>query len=837
MHLLHAEEDGTFTLDEFFGNDIPPYAILSHTWGADSEEVSFSDIIGGTGESKCGYAKIRFCGKKAAEDGLTYFWVDSCCIDKTSSTELSEAINSMFRWYQNAVKCYVYLSDVLVDDSISSKRWTSDFKKSRWFTRGWTLQELIAPNSVEFYSKEEHLLGDKTSLEQTLHDVTGIAIQALRGSPLSLFDIDDRMSWAVGRNTKREEDAAYCLLGIFNTHMPLLYGEGRVKAMHRLRKEIEAPLGHEASTLSTEYLTERSKQKGEELTKQQQWLLMCSLRFEQMDARHLTIKKAHRRTCQWLLRSPQYLDWLRSTRLDGNHGFLWIKGKAGSGKSTLMKYVRSNAHDTMKDFIVIAFFFNARGTSLEKSTIGTYRSLLMQLLKCLPALRHVFNALHLSSSTINKDHEWDAESLKTLLEQVILNLGVSSVICFIDALDECEEEQVRDMIAFFEHVGEQAKLAKVRFHICFSSRHYPHITIRHGLELVLEAQQGHEQDITNYLEDKLRIGNSRIATEIQANLHEKASGIFMWVVLVVAILNKEYDSGRIHVLRKRLQEIPNDLHELFRDILTRDSHNKDELILCIQWVLFAERPPTLHELYCLILSGIESDDLSALTLDVVTVSTMERFILDSSKGLAEATKSPVPTVQFIHESVKDFLLKGNGLGQIWPELEQNWEGQSQERLARLCFRCISVDFLTVLKLPESLPRAPLSVVQRPRYRVMLAFPFLRYAAGAILYHANAAAGCGISQENLMQTFPLTQWITLGKMFQDYGMRDYPHDTSLLYILAREQKLDLVRLHSPISRYLRSGKQPYRPPSFVNITSSNRDGIRAILIADVVCCHP
>ena len=164
MRLLQLGDSGEFSLVEFFGNNIPPYAILSHTWGEDDEEVTFKDIVKGKGKSKAGNRKIRFCGKQAANDGLQFFWVDTCCIDKSSSEELSEAINSMFCWYQDAARCYVYLSDVSVStsdrDDEFPRKWKPAFKKSRWFTRGWTLQELIAPASVEFFFKEKQWLGD-----------------------------------------------------------------------------------------------------------------------------------------------------------------------------------------------------------------------------------------------------------------------------------------------------------------------------------------------------------------------------------------------------------------------------------------------------------------------------------------------------------------------------------------------------------------------------------------------------------------------------------------------------------------------------------------------------
>jgi hypothetical protein len=145
----------------------------------------------------------------------------------------------MFRWYKNASKCYVYLSDVskpghATDVQSSPATWEAAFRKSRWFSRGWTLQELIAPASVEFFSREGNRLGSKRSLEQHIHDITGIPIRALRGESLKGFEVEERLSWAKHRETKRQEDKAYSLLGIFDIQMPLLYGEGKEKALVRV---------------------------------------------------------------------------------------------------------------------------------------------------------------------------------------------------------------------------------------------------------------------------------------------------------------------------------------------------------------------------------------------------------------------------------------------------------------------------------------------------------------------------------------------------------------------------------------------------------------------------
>ncbi|UKZ81503.1 hypothetical protein TrVFT333_009275 [Trichoderma virens FT-333] len=232
-----------------FINEPPPYAILSHTWGDEDDEVTFSDIAAGKGSDKLGYRKIQFCAIQAASDGLSYFWIDTCCIDKSNSTELQREINSMFRLYKHAAKCYVYLSDVTIQrddnqhDSSSSLSWESFFRKSRWFTRGWTLQELLAPAKVEFFSSEYARLGSKESLEKEIHEITQIPLDVLRGRELSDISIDKRLSWSDGRFTTYPEDKAYSLLGIFSVYIPLIYGEGQDNAFKRLRRAISDQAG------------------------------------------------------------------------------------------------------------------------------------------------------------------------------------------------------------------------------------------------------------------------------------------------------------------------------------------------------------------------------------------------------------------------------------------------------------------------------------------------------------------------------------------------------------------------------------------------------------------
>ncbi|KAF4912493.1 Vegetative incompatibility protein HET-E-1 [Colletotrichum fructicola] len=217
-------------------NPTVPYAILSHTWG--TEEVSFQDFrsLNDAVKRKAGFPKIAATCRLAKSRGLLYAWVDTCCIDKSSSAELSEAINSMFRWYQSSKVCFAYLADV--HDDANSSAFPESFTASRWFTRGWTLQELVAPKNIVFYNAVWEQLGYKETLAMMLTSITGIDSNILfnKVSPKKI-PVATRMSWASKRQTTRLEDAAYCLLGLFDINMPLLYGEGQ-RAFARLQSEI-----------------------------------------------------------------------------------------------------------------------------------------------------------------------------------------------------------------------------------------------------------------------------------------------------------------------------------------------------------------------------------------------------------------------------------------------------------------------------------------------------------------------------------------------------------------------------------------------------------------------
>ncbi|XHG02956.1 hypothetical protein AWENTII_006276 [Aspergillus wentii] len=555
------------------------------------------------------------------------------------------------------------------------------------------------------------------------------------------------------------------------------------------------------------------------------------LSFNQIYSRHTTIRAAHVKTCRWLLKRSEYRNWLDPAYLNEHNGFLWIKGKPAAGKSTIMKFLYMETKKNHPDTIITSFFFNARGEELEKSVMGMYRSLLYQLLEAQPDLQPVFDILPQQSSVNDEPHQWDMETIKSLFENAVENLGQRPLLCFVDALDECEEDSIRDMLYFFQQLGERAILSHRQFYVCLSSRHYPHISIDTKIELVLENQEGHQEDITRYIQSEMKAGKSKMAVQIKAEVLERAQGIFLWVVLVVQILNKEYDRGQIHALRKRLKEIPTGLHELLQDILTRDAQNIDHMILCLRWILYATRPLKCEELYFAILSGIESDPeyLTEWSSEETTEDIMERFILNSSKGLAQKTKTKSSTIQFIHESVRDFLLKDNGLDRLQSNLSKNFPGSSHDHLRECCWRHLSIDFSVHLSLPSSLPKANSEDAKTLRQAAVQKFPFLEYAVQNVFYHAETAESHGIPQNSFIERFSFDKWITMNNTLEKYEVRRYTLSASPSYIFSEKGYPSLIRTLRNMGFKMNVIGERHGNPLLAALECGHLDAAKALLV--------
>lgn len=384
MRLLLCSETGKFALQSFSDDDqIPPYAILSHTWGLDNEEVSFEDMENNTGEDKPGYEKIRFCGEQASHDGLRYFWVDTCCIDKQNRAELSRSINSMFRWYRNATRCYVYLSDVSTspvdaDNEYNSQNpqlWELDFHKSRWFTRGWTLQELLAPASVEFFSQERKRLGDKNSLKEQICKITNISHSALQGDPLSCFSVEKRLRWIEHRQTKLAEDKVYSLLGIFDVYILPLYGEGAASAHARLMNKLH---------------------------KMQKCIQDLRLTDPRDDKKRIEDTKGGllEDSYHWILENSDFQQW----RNNQQSRLLWIKGDPGKGKTMLLCGITNELKRSIPKSVLLSYFFCQATDSRINNATAVLRGLIYLLVKYQPSLiSHVRTRYDQAGKTLFED--------------------------------------------------------------------------------------------------------------------------------------------------------------------------------------------------------------------------------------------------------------------------------------------------------------------------------------------------------------------------------------------------------------------------------------------------
>jgi hypothetical protein len=588
MRLLERDGTGEFRLTKDLPNDaipeIPPYAILSHTWTED-EEVLFKDLVDSTAkgkEKKAGYAKIQFCGEQAERDGLKFFWVDTCCIDKSDSAELQDALNSMFRWYRNAAKCYVYLEDVSCQqDADGNPSWELAFRNSRWFTRGWTLQELIAPTIVEFFSKERKHLGDKKSLAQHIHNITSIPLGALQGNTLSDLSIEERMSWVRKRNTTRKEDKAYSLFGIFGVQMPLLYGEGEDGAFERLREEISK---HDRC-LSNLYSTDPRLDKK---------------RIE--EAKGGLLADAYR----WVLDSSDFRQWYDQSE----SRLLWIKGDPGKGKTMLL----CGLIKELEQAIVaeghcrnLAYFFCQATDSRINNAIAVLRGLIYLLVHQQPRLISHVRKYSDAGKSLSDANAWVA--LSDILAGMLGDPNLKPTYLVVDALDEC----VVDLPKLLDFV---VRISSDRVKWLLTSRNETNIErklrsdntrARLSLELKANAVQV-SRAVEMYIDQKLfdleplrdetiLEDGALLKDRVRDILRSKANGTFLWVALVVQELSKD-EVESWHVLQI-VKEVPSGLDGMYGRMLNEIKRHERDSEFCrriLSVVTVVYRPLHLAEI-------------------------------------------------------------------------------------------------------------------------------------------------------------------------------------------------------------------------------------------------
>jgi ankyrin repeat protein len=442
--------------------------------------------------------------------------------------------------------------------------------------------------------------------------------------------------------------------------------------------------GHARVHLGNTYVEQQNifpNRVNEKIEKKKQNLrdvFMANLSFEFMESRLTTISVAQPETCSWLFATPEYHRWRESAHRESNHGFLWIKGKPGAGKSTIMKHALRYAQTSLgSDSSVLSFFFNARGYGLEKSTEGMYRSMLHQLYSRYP--ERLPEPLPLDSAVF-KQQGWPVPTLQNMLRDALLDSQCEHDLCwYIDALDECEEDEIRLAVRYFETLAVSATTHKIKLFICFASRHYPHITISKHETINLDAQEEHRTDIAIYITKQL-CGASERTHDLGKEILQRSSGVFLWAVLVVLVMNKMMDHGATRSqLLAELAQVPDGISGLLENIL-RD--REPSLLPTLQWMLFSMEVLGVDELYFAVKTSL--GHLSIAVQDAAGTSQEQKcaFILSSSKGLVEI-KDDNSRAQFIHESVREYLLSG-GLAALDPTLAGNVEAKSHARLAQWC---------------------------------------------------------------------------------------------------------------------------------------------------------
>ncbi|EUC50479.1 hypothetical protein COCMIDRAFT_929 [Bipolaris oryzae ATCC 44560] len=609
MRLLTYNEDDTLAIKSFHDEPVPPYAILSHTWGEEKEEATYADINNGVGQGKAGYEKIRFCGTQARRDGLQYFWIDTCCIDKDDGTELAFSIRSMFTWYRNATRCYVYLSDVTSPTSAVNSDLPKhhgippdrqahqfEFSKSRWFTRCWTLQELLAPSEVYFFNKEGNEIGDKLSLISDLSRITGIPKSALQGAALPHFN------------------SVYALMGIFGVSVSPVDKESPAEAMVRVEREVDRQNKCVQDLQSANPYDDKTRI---EATKG--GLLVDSYR--------------------WIIDNSTFKKWQQdlSTRL------LWVKGDPGKGKTMLMCGIINEVQKTRQNNTIAYFFCQATDTRINNA-VAVLRGLLYMLVIQNPLLTsHIRKRYDQVGKKLFEDtNAWVA--LSQIFVEMVCDNDLNTVYLFVDALDECVANlhELLDLI-----ILTTAKSPHVMW--LLTSRNESHIeqklkSVTDKARLSLELKQNASQimkAVEDYIDHKLSsldiVEGDGVRDKIRDEMRKKADGTFLWVALMIQELEKHDCFDPLAVV----ETTPAGLDQFYDRMLSQIEQNPrsaDMLRILLCTITVAYRPLYLAE----------AGSLCALP----GTTEMHRKIIASCGSFLTIRDEQV---YLVHQSAKEYL--------------------------------------------------------------------------------------------------------------------------------------------------------------------------------------
>ena len=503
-----------------------------------------------------------------------------------------------------------------------------------------------------------------------------------------------------------------------------------------------------------------------------------SLSFTEIYSRESIIEPAIQGTGGWLLKSQNFQDWTHRQNLDKHRGFFWIQGNPGSGKSTLMKKVYSlvTAYPQDPSSVTAAFFFNARGNEIEKTPTGLLRTLLHHLCQRISTLRDlVVKAYVAKRRFLNSNWQWQFSELKDLLAAVVKFsvLGQRRLILFIDALDECDLAATQSVIYMFESLANSSFSEGTNFSICLSSRYWPQFRIQKCLIARVELQN--QDDIHRYIQKHLEPTqvdeDFAVHAALRTELLDKAQGTFVWVVLVVRDLLSAFHAGAtLRELRNIVARVPLDLHQFYQHQLqSTENEDRESMLRLLQLVFYAQRSLSLREVrYALAFGRPAYASYAEWSLSSEYVKSdeqMEKRIREHSKGLVEIARSAEDdhdsqqsdadqdsalseekVVQFIHQSVKDFLT-ADGFSFLRDSGQQTHTGNGHEFIKTVCLNYLRNEDVEAISLVD------FSVSHSLNRRTLLAdHPLINYAVNYIFLHAARAEEHGISQERFRNYF-------------------------------------------------------------------------------------
>ncbi|RYC65044.1 hypothetical protein CHU98_g1135 [Xylaria longipes] len=490
-------------------------------------------------------------------------------------------------------------------------------------------------------------------------------------------------------------------------------------------------------------------------------------------------------TCTWLHGHSPFKEWSSGRRI-----LLWIKGKPGSGKSTLLKYALAFERNKLaaeSKKLVISFFFHARGDKLQKTRLGFYRSLLYQLLQKfpggLPGLVDKFVERHRTVGPLNRSWNWHVEELRAFLEASLPNiLKAFSITLFVDALDEAGEDNAVKLVSDFKMLVQRLPQSSFHFRICFSCRHYPILETDYGFRdgLTILVEDMHTADIEKYVEENLQDLPSH--QDYMSLITSRAAGIFLCARLVVQqVLAMERNGKRDQAIQREIEKIPQDLNNLYQRLIEM-LEDRAATVRLTQWICFAERPLSARELQWAMIIDPDGRYKSLQecrdAVDHIEDNKINTRVNVLSCGLAEITQHGTGTVQFIHQSVKDFFTK-DGLVILADNLSpaKAVSIEANYCLVRSCLRYIAMEEFARLEGDWHRALSPMSnyywaadLSKYPESELHKshsgAFHFLHYAVTSWVFHAKNAEGVTPADYLLrISDWPLTwlvsRWYNLG----------------------------------------------------------------------------